>query len=239
MIRVTGYYGGKNQLCRKIIPCLPHHDRYCEPFAGFASVLLNKHRADLEVLGDLNLGTVEVLRSIRNIPETLISTLEDLPWSKALFEQCSPQENAVQALAFAAMSHHRGGSKSGFSQQQCDRNTGRSWAHLRQTSERLQGVKILYMQWRETLELLGRGDGKTLVYLDPPYLSGGEHYQKFLTPDEHEDLLIWCISTRCNVAISGYDSPLYSQYLKDWKRVEFPAKNTHRKDRTEVLWVKG
>lgn len=237
-IRITGYYGGKDRLAAKIIPLLPPHNRYCEPFCGFASVLLNKPRVNDEIIGDLNMGTVNALRAIRNVPASVIETLQTLEWGRELFEMVREQQTGIAAIAYVAMSHHRGGSRSGFSRQQSDRNLQRSWEHLYEVSDRLQGVKILNMHWKETIETLGKGDTETLIYLDPPYLVGGDSYQCSITPTEHEDLLIWAISSRCKVAISGYDSDLYQEYLGTWNRYEFPAKSSHRKEKLEVLWIK-
>ena len=88
----------------------------------------------------------------------------------------------------------------------------------------------------------------TLFYLDPPYLpsvrsewkgrSGESAYANELTCVDHEALLKRILGLDGMVAISGYHSDLYDDYLSGWAYAE---KQTHatanRNPRTEVLWL--
>lgn len=238
MIKIIAHYGGKERIAKELLPLLnAPHDRFVTPFAGFMSLELRKPRAQTEIAGDINTGTVDLLRTLRDNPDPLIQQLNSLTWNEALFQQCRGQRTAIEAIAFAAMSYLRGGSVSGFSQAQCDRNIGRDWAYLKKTSDRLQRYKIFEGDWRVTLDAIGKGNEDTLVYLDPPYLSGGENYLYTMSQEEHEKLLSWCIRTRCRVAISGYDSGLYYEYLHSWNRFVIPSRNSRKAERIECLWT--
>lgn len=48
------YYGGKLSLLEKIIPLIPEHSLYCEPFTGSAAVFFAKQKVRLEVINDIN-----------------------------------------------------------------------------------------------------------------------------------------------------------------------------------------
>ena len=48
------YYGGKLSLLSKIIPLIPEHSLYCEPFIGGAAVFFAKPKAKVEVINDIN-----------------------------------------------------------------------------------------------------------------------------------------------------------------------------------------
>lgn len=82
----------------------------------------------------------------------------------------------------------------------------------------------------------------TLLYCDPPYLeetrsSKRDYYRhEFKTPIEHESLLTLLCSLKCNVMISGYDSELYNDMLRDWWRHDFSAM-TRGGVRTETVWM--
>ncbi|MEI6683614.1 MAG: DNA adenine methylase [Bacteroidota bacterium] len=52
------YYGGKQQMLRHILPLIPAHHLYCEPFLGGAAVYFAKHPAPVEVINDLNEGLI-------------------------------------------------------------------------------------------------------------------------------------------------------------------------------------
>jgi DNA adenine methylase len=60
------YYGGKQNMADIIVPLLPLHRLYCEPFTGGAAIFFAKHPSTEEVLNDLNEEVVnfwEVLKT--------------------------------------------------------------------------------------------------------------------------------------------------------------------------------
>ncbi|MEY4902830.1 MAG: Modification methylase DpnIIA [Bacteroidota bacterium] len=48
------YYGGKQLMVKDILPLIPQHKLYCEPFAGGAAIYFVKPPAEIEVINDLN-----------------------------------------------------------------------------------------------------------------------------------------------------------------------------------------
>ena len=68
-------HGGKYYLSSWVIEHFPKNYEemdYVEPFAGAASVLLNKEKSSLEAINDLNLGIVQIFRALRDEPEDFI-----------------------------------------------------------------------------------------------------------------------------------------------------------------------
>ena len=67
-------------------------------------------------------------------------------------------------------------------------------------------------------------------------------YDHELTPQQHEELLDVLVQMRGFVMISGYDSPLYRQRLKDWNCHEFDIANHSaaagraKRRMTECVW---
>lgn len=213
---IGGYYGGKASLRKQILkyfPSLP---------------------PTTTVLGDINPGTIELLKEIRDRPEQLIEKLKNFQWKPEAFAWAKGETSALATIAFSAMAHHRGGSRSGYSSQQAARAAKRNWNYLRVVSDRLQAMKIVCQPWQQTL---ATANEKAFVYLDPPYLSGGEHYQFTLNQDEHYELINWCLNTRAKIALSGYADPIYDRQLSDWRRITIAAQNNHRQSREEILWL--
>ena len=79
----------------------------------------------------------------------------------------------------------------------------------------------------------------TLVYCDPPYLLSTRRksriYRFEYTVDQHVELLKFLVQQRCMVLISGYDNPLYNNFLQDWSKMQFNAQ-TQTGPRTETAW---
>jgi site-specific DNA-adenine methylase len=83
--------------------------------------------------------------------------------------------------------------------------------------------------------------GKELVYCDPPYLRETRKkyyplYKYEYTYEQHVELLELIKSLPCMVMISGYESPLYKQYLKGWHTYCFQAFANHHMA-TEWIWM--
>ena len=78
------------------------------------------------------------------------------------------------------------------------------------------------------------------LYLDPPYLLGtrsGKQYKFEMQDAEHEAMLNELLQSKAKIMISGYDSEMYNEYLKDWVRVEMRSCAEHGKPRKEVVWM--
>ena len=71
-----GYYGGKEALLHEILPYIPPHSVYCEPFAGGASVFWAKPLADLNILNDAHLALFKFYKVASTQPDELIRALE-------------------------------------------------------------------------------------------------------------------------------------------------------------------
>lgn len=82
------YYGGKQRLAGQIVPLMPAHRVYLEPFAGGAAVLFAKPRAEREVLNDLNGQIRRFWRAVRDEPEELARVIALTPYSRAEWEEC-------------------------------------------------------------------------------------------------------------------------------------------------------
>lgn len=81
--------------------------------------------------------------------------------------------------------------------------------------------------------------GAELVYCDPPYLratrTSKRKYRHDYTTEDHVALLELLITLPCRIILSGYPSPLYDDYLGEWREIELQAM-TRGGPRTEKLW---
>jgi DNA adenine methylase len=79
---VLKYFGSKWRMARRIIEMLGPHKSYVEPYAGSASVLLQKEESPIEVINDLNLDVVTFFRVLRDSPMELLQQIELTPFAR-------------------------------------------------------------------------------------------------------------------------------------------------------------
>jgi DNA adenine methylase len=192
------WHGGKSYLARRIIALFPPHVAYLEPYFGGGSILLNKRRAEVETVRDINpplslfwsvLGDEERFgRFFNRITTTKYEAsafalakryVEDPPWP---LDEIDRAEYAAMFLRWNRMS--RGGLGKDFAWS--DRLRGKTqpggpipgdanaWrtlpGELLRAHERTRGVTVISPG--PALELIQayRGRSESLIYCDPPYL---------------------------------------------------------------------
>ena len=72
---IVKWVGGKRQLLDAIVPGIPEHNMYYEPFAGGGAVFFHMQPAKA-VINDSNEELINIYRVIRERPEELISLLQ-------------------------------------------------------------------------------------------------------------------------------------------------------------------
>lgn len=251
------YYGGKWRLAPWIISHFPPHRCYVEPYAGAASVLLQKPRSYAEVYNDLDGEIVNLFRVLRNPAQSreLERLLLLTPYARTEFEQSyladgDPIEQARRSITRSYMGF---GSASleetvtGFRDNAKRSGTipAHDWARypaqLAHMCNRLAGVVI---ESRNALEVITRQDGpKTLFYVDPPYPHETRgrvrvhRYRHEMSSEEHRALSELLHQVEGYVILSGYDCELYGELYADWKSVERETHADGALDRTEILWL--
>ena len=245
-------------LAKWIISHFPSHRVYVEPFAGAASVLLNKDPSRVEVLNDLNQRIVSAFRVLRD-PD-LASRLQELlrltPCSEVEYQaardraQC-PVEDARRLIVLGHQAHGStgasGGKLSGWRRgvrphgPTSAREWSALWKEVLSWSDRLRGV---YLECGDAATVIRRWDDPdALFYVDPPYVAetrtqGLRGYAHEMTDDEHRSLAEVLSEVQGMVVLSGYPCDLYDQDLyKGWHRIERNVVADKAKKATEVLWV--
>ena len=56
------WFGGKANMVAKLLPLLPSHKCYCEPFGGSGALLFGKPQSSVEVYNDLDSDVVAFYR---------------------------------------------------------------------------------------------------------------------------------------------------------------------------------
>lgn len=258
------YFGGKMRAAEKIIPLLPAHGHYVEPFAGSLAVLLAKPRSSMETVNDLDRHLMTFWRVLREQPDELALQMALTPHSRAehqdayRLDEIDGDDLERARRVWVMLSQGRGGTMRRTGWRFYAKPSGSSFAmpdylvayveRVPPCADRLAGVSL---ECRDALEVIADygQHADVLLYVDPPYLGStrSANYAHEMTSEEdHRKLAEALHAARAAVVLSGYASQLYDGDLyPDWHRVEFPAwtgngiRDGRTKvdgDRLEVLW---
>jgi DNA adenine methylase len=81
------YYGGKQKMLRHILPLIPAHNKYVEPFCGGAAVFFAKQPATLEIINDINEEVVNFYRCCKENPLALKKRISYALHARAIHRQ--------------------------------------------------------------------------------------------------------------------------------------------------------
>lgn len=247
------YYGGKQKLLNEILPLLPDHQLYCEPFCGGAAVFFAKQPSRVEVLNDTNSELINFYRIVQNDFVSLEKEIRITLHSRRLHKDAQViNQNphmfdpikrawAVWVLAAQSFSSILDGSwgydvKKG--------TTSRKISNKREsfTEEfaiRLQEVQI---ECTDALRIINSRDrADSFFYCDPPYYNSDcGHYDGYSLAD-FEDLLSRLSTIEGKFLLSSYPSDTLKEYTKKYgwqnKSIEQRVSVNHGagKVKTEML----
>ncbi|PLX93478.1 MAG: restriction endonuclease subunit M [Desulfuromonas sp.] len=175
---VIPWIGGKRRLAKEILPLLPPHSCYVEPFCGAAAILFLKEPSRAEVINDVHGELVNLYRVVQHHLEEFCRQFKHALVSRQIFgwlQQTPPHvltdiQRAARFFFLQKMSF--GGKVSGqtfgTSAVQPPRlNLLRLEEDLSQAHLRLSRVTIEHLDWQRCVEKYDRPE--TLFFADPPY----------------------------------------------------------------------
>jgi site-specific DNA-adenine methylase len=176
-----GTFGGSFHYAKRLLPLIPAHKTYVEPFAGAAAVLHAKEPSEKEVIADLDDDVVFLHRSIKAMtPERVEELRRRFEWtvtqeSFAKARDMTPKDDVARFYKLVFVRTHARDCRPDGTHpaQQHLGSTTNPEKYLR-TAERLKDVTILRQDYRKTIEAFDSKD--TFFFIDPPY--PGEWFDK-------------------------------------------------------------
>lgn len=173
------YPGGKTRLLAQILPLIPEHRQYVEPFAGGLALLLAKERCPVEVVNDVDSELANFYRYVRLHRDALFFELEHAINSREDFYllkdnpgmtdlQRAVRWFLLKVNSFGGMSGTYGRGKHSFHGFERTRH----FAKINEVADRLERVVIENQDWEETVKFYD--DPRTFVFFDPPYVNCGK-----------------------------------------------------------------
>ena len=244
------YYGGKQKMLKHIIPLIPEHVIYNEPFFGGGAVFFEKQPSKIEFINDVNGEVVNFYRVIKRDFERLQDEIDCTLHSEFQHKQAreiyfnsTDKEPVLRAWAVWMLSHQSFYAILG-STWKCSkqRNLAR---HIQNRKEqfderyvkRLEATSIFC---RDAIDVISKTDApETFHYIDPPYFNSDMGHYGGYTEADFENLLKILSKVKGKFMLSSYPSDLLDRYIKQykWETIEFQMRRSTGKCgvKTEVL----
>jgi DNA adenine methylase len=228
------YYGGKQNMIKIILPLIPEHQTYCEPFFGGGAVFFAKQPATVEVINDTNREVVNFYRVVRNDFTALEKEIKISLHSRDLHRQANVIYNnpdmfseIKRAWAFwlLAQQSFMAALNNGWTY---EKKTGKKSGTISNKREnfteeyaiRLQNVQI---ECIDALRIINSRDTtRTFFYIDPPYYNAIMGHYDVYTLTDFENLLQVLSKIKGKFLLSSYRSDVLKEYtLKNgWQTIE-------------------
>ena len=226
------YYGGKQRMLRHILPMIPNHTIYVEPFFGGGAVFWGKKPSQVEIINDINNRLITFYKVLKYDYEQLFEKADETFHARAqhresgeiyksqLDEISDPVACAwavwVQTnMSFAsqiggAFGYGRSGSSS--------LNLFNKKAAL--TAAYQERMKRVTIESYDVIKVIKTYDSPdTFFYLDPPYVSSNQGHYAGYTLENFRELLDICVNMKGKFILSSYPEPLLKEFRlrNNWK----------------------
>lgn len=221
------YYGGKQNLVKLILPLIPNHDTYVEPFVGGGAIFWVKPISKLEVINDYNRELINFYEMVQNQFIELEKMIRISLHSRSLHNDATviygnphlfsriQRAWAVWVLCAQSFSSLMDGT---WGYDRTSGTTTKKVANKRNSFSEDYAIRLQNVQIENTdaLRVINSRDyDQAFHYCDPPYYNSDcGHYDGY-SKEDFESLLR-CLSTiKGNFLLSSYPSPVLSEFTKD------------------------
>jgi DNA adenine methylase len=246
------YYGGKQTMLPCILPLIPDHAKYTEPFFGGGALFFAKKRSRFEVINDLSREAITFYKVLQTRFEELRELVNSSLHSRAQYKDATiiyqnPHlfSDLHRAWAFWFSTQCGFSSQVGFWGLDQAKNTvalkltNKKLSFCDHLKIRLEGVQI---ECKDAVEVVKQYDSPgTFHYIDPPYPNSEcAHYKGYSFADL-ERLLIVLRDIEGKFLLSNYNSEMLDSHIANngWCKKEVTKKvavsHKVKKEKVEVL----
>lgn len=217
------YYGGKQSMLKHILPMIPEHKIYAEPFFGGGAVFFAKDPATVEVINDFNGNVINFYEQLRSNYDELKTFIDVTLYSRDTYKRALTIYN--HPYLFSPV--HRAwafwvGTLQGFSNmigswhsinmhgKEAFSINNRRLSFNRELSDRLSTTQI---ENRDAVEVIRIMDtANTFFYIDPPYVGANQGHYHGYNQQHFNELLQALSDIKGRFILSSYPNNTLSEY---------------------------
>jgi DNA adenine methylase len=245
------YYGGKQKMLKDLMPIIPKHRIYCEPFFGGGALFFEKPKSEVEIINDINGEVVNFYRVVKNkypeLQKEIRATLHSREvYNEAMIIYKNPRlfTDVQRAWALWTATSQGFSNKIGSWGFGKDPKTEKALANKREefTKEYAERFETVQIENNDAVKVIERADTKdTFFYCDPPYIGSHMGHYSGYTENDFAELLKILSKIKGKFLLSSYPNELLAEYTKKFKwktqkveKLVAVTKNTN-KTKTEVM----
>lgn len=249
------YYGGKQSMINDILPLIPEHDTYIEPFFGGGAIFWAKESVKSEVINDVNSHVInffEVLKhdffKLREAIEKTLHSRDTYKHALTIYNLPHLFERVHRAWAFWVVTNQGFATKIGTwgysrSGSLPKATTNKIEAFKEHLEERMRSTTI---ESNDAVKVIKTHDCESaFIYADPPYVGSDQGHYGGYTEQHFEELLQTLASLKGKFLLSSYPSDVLNRFIEanGWKTKAITkslsankvSNGTKRGTKTEVL----
>ncbi|MCG8310742.1 MAG: DNA adenine methylase [Cytophagales bacterium] len=221
-------------MCKHILPLIPNHELYCEPFFGGGAVFFAKPISRIEIINDTNGEAINFYQVLKNNFKGLNRLVQQTLHSRKLYLDALVMyrhphlfTKTKRAWAFWILTNQGFATKIGT--WGYDKSSGSVEnkvmnAKKRFTTDYTDRLEKVQIECRDAIEVIKSRDREgAFFYLDPPYFNSNcGHYEGYKEAD-FKRLLDTLTTVKGLFMLSSYPSDLLTEYVNDygWKQRNF------------------
>lgn len=246
------YYGGKQSMLKHIMPLIPTHNAYVEPFCGGCAVFWAKEPGRTEILNDTNGMVVNFYEQLKTNYDNLKRIIDATPYSRDVYRRAMVVydypymfEPVVRAWAFWVCTVQGFSNKIGswrsssLGAKEPLLLLNKKSAFTKELSERLRLVQI---ENKDALHLIDALDSPdTFFYVDPPYVDSNQGHYGGYTQQHFDALLNTLAEIKGKFLLSSYPNQSLAKFSAKYNWIcegvdmHLSSANGANKRKTEML----
>ncbi|MBD1364397.1 DNA adenine methylase [Mucilaginibacter sp. ZT4R22] len=247
------YYGGKQNMIGEILPLIPEHKLYCEPFFGGGAVYFAKPPSQIEVINDLNDFVVNFYRVLKLRYPELKAEVDASLSSRSIHRKAgyiykNPEIycelKKAWALWYLANFSFVGKLNGGWKYDSVENKDCQTMHNKKAlfSPELVRRIELTQIECDDAIKVIkSRDKAHSYFQLDPPYILTDQGHYAGYSIEKYTALLEACAHMKGKFMLSGFPNAVLQEYIDryGWVKKEFTKTSTAKHTFIDDVMTRG